>query len=147
MNAWDEAVAQHCAYARAGNASESTIRLRRLYLVRLAQHPRIVANKDAKGDLGGASWVMARTDLAYYSGDDMLNLPLLSVGAVGVVSVTGHLCAGRLDMMLACFEAGVFFARTEGIVPAPEANHAVKGAIDDASDVTPSSMSPSEAIT
>ena len=49
---------------------------------------------------------MARCDLAYYSGEDMLNLPLLSVGAVGVVSVTGHLCAGRLDMMLACYEAG-----------------------------------------
>jgi hypothetical protein len=32
----------------------------------------------------------------------------------------------------ACFEAGVLFARTEGIVPAPEANHAVKGAIDEA---------------
>ena len=75
-------------------------------LVRLAQHPRIVANKDAKGDLGAASQVMARSDLAYYSGEDMLNLPLLSVGAVGVVSVTGHLCAGRLDMMLACYEAG-----------------------------------------
>jgi tryptophan synthase beta chain len=30
----------------------------------------------------------------------------------------------------ACFEAGVLFAKTEGIVPAPEANHAVKGAID-----------------
>ena len=75
-------------------------------LVRLSEHPRIVANKDAKGDLAGASWVMARCDLAYYSGDDMLNLPLLSVGAVGVVSVTGHLCAGRLDMMLACYEAG-----------------------------------------
>ena len=75
-------------------------------LVRLAQHPRIVANKDAKGDLGAASQVMARCDLAYYSGEDMLNLPLLSVGAVGVVSVTGHLCAGQLDMMLACYEAG-----------------------------------------
>jgi len=33
---------------------------------------------------------------------------------------------------LACFEAGVQFARTEGIVPAPEANHAVRGAIDEA---------------
>lgn len=33
---------------------------------------------------------------------------------------------------IACFEAGVFFARNEGIVPAPEANHAVKGAIDEA---------------
>ena len=31
-----------------------------------------------------------------------------------------------------CFEAGVFFARAEGIVPAPEANHAIKGAIDEA---------------
>ena len=33
---------------------------------------------------------------------------------------------------IACFEAGVQFARAEGIVPAPEANHAVKGAIDEA---------------
>ena len=49
-------------------------------LVRLAEHPRIVANKDAKGDLGRASWAIARTGLAWYSGDDMLNLPLLSVG-------------------------------------------------------------------
>ena len=45
-------------------------------LVRLAEHERIVAVKDAKGDLGASSWVMARTDLAYYSGEDMLNLPL-----------------------------------------------------------------------
>lgn len=75
-------------------------------LVRLAAHPRIVANKDAKGDLLGASWVMARSDLAYYSGEDALNLPLLSVGAVGVVSVTGHVCAGRIDMMIACHQAG-----------------------------------------
>ncbi len=75
-------------------------------LVRLAEHPRITANKDAKGDLAASSWVMARTELAYYSGEDMLNLPLLSVGAVGFVSVTGHVCASRLDMLLACFEAG-----------------------------------------
>src|SRR3954447_4923908 len=39
-------------------------------LVRLAEHPRIVAVKDAKGDLGAMSWTMARTDLAYYSGED-----------------------------------------------------------------------------
>jgi tryptophan synthase beta chain len=32
----------------------------------------------------------------------------------------------------ACFDAGVTFARAEGIVPAPEANHAVKGAIEEA---------------
>lgn len=44
-------------------------------IVRLAEHPRIVANKDAKGDLGRAGWAIARSGLAWYSGDDMLNLP------------------------------------------------------------------------
>ncbi len=75
-------------------------------LQRLAEHPRIVAVKDAKGDLGASSWVMARTDLAYYSGDDMLNLPLLSVGAVGFVSVVGHVVGVRLRELLDAYEAG-----------------------------------------
>src|SRR5215211_2520244 len=75
-------------------------------LVRLAEHPRILAVKDAKGDLGASSWVMARTDLAYYSGDDMLNLPLLSVGAVGFVSVVGHLVGARLRELLDAYENG-----------------------------------------
>src|SRR5215472_3013213 len=48
-------------------------------LIRLAQHPRIVAVKDAKGDFGGTSQVMLATDLVFYSGDDILNLPWLSV--------------------------------------------------------------------
>ena len=65
-------------------------------IVRLAEHPRIVANKDAKGDLGRASWAIARSGLAWYCGDDMLNLPLLSVGAVGFVSVVGHLVTPEL---------------------------------------------------
>ncbi|MCC3766623.1 4-hydroxy-tetrahydrodipicolinate synthase [Streptomyces sp. UNOC14_S4] len=70
-------------------------------IVRLAEHPRIVANKDAKGDLGSASWAMARSGLAWYSGDDMLNLPLLSVGAVGFVSVVGHVVTPELRALLA----------------------------------------------
>ena len=65
-------------------------------LARLAEHPRIVAVKDAKGDLGAVMQTLARTDLAYYSGDDVLNLPLLAVGAVGVVSVVGSSCRGAL---------------------------------------------------
>ena len=69
-------------------------------LVRLAEHPRIVANKDAKGDLGRASWAIAQSGLAWYSGDDMLNLPLLSVGAVGFVSVVGHVVTPELRAML-----------------------------------------------
>jgi 4-hydroxy-tetrahydrodipicolinate synthase len=75
-------------------------------LLRLAEHPRIVANKDAKGDLFGAQRVMAASDLAYYSGDDALNLPLLAVGAAGMVSVIGHLVADRLLAMAHAYEAG-----------------------------------------
>ncbi|MYS87160.1 4-hydroxy-tetrahydrodipicolinate synthase [Embleya scabrispora] len=75
-------------------------------LVRLAEHPRIVANKDAKGDLTSASWVMARTDMVYYSGEDMLNLPLLSIGAVGVVSVVGHLVSAELRAMIDAYVGG-----------------------------------------
>jgi 4-hydroxy-tetrahydrodipicolinate synthase len=75
-------------------------------LRRLAEHPRIVAVKDAKGDLTAGSEVMATTDLAYYCGDDALNLPWLSVGAVGFVSVIGHVIAGRLRAMIDAFSAG-----------------------------------------
>jgi 4-hydroxy-tetrahydrodipicolinate synthase len=72
---------------------------------RLAEHPRIVANKDAKGDLDFAQWGIRETGLAWYSGDDMLNLPLLSVGAAGMISVVGHLVGDRLkDMALALQE-------------------------------------------
>jgi 4-hydroxy-tetrahydrodipicolinate synthase len=75
-------------------------------LVRAAEHPRIVAVKDAKGDLGSFAWTLARTDLAYYSGEDMLNLPLLALGAVGVVSVVGHLVGARLAELITAVEAG-----------------------------------------
>ncbi len=75
-------------------------------LIRLAEHPRIVANKDAKGDLYQSSVVLSQSSLVYYSGEDALNLPLLSIGAVGFVSVTGHLIADRLKAMLNAFEAG-----------------------------------------
>ncbi|MEU0142884.1 4-hydroxy-tetrahydrodipicolinate synthase [Streptomyces albidoflavus] len=82
-------------------------------LVRLGEHPRIVANKDAKGDLGRASWAIARSDLAWYSGDDMLNLPLLSVGAVGFVSVVGHLVTPELRALLEAHLSGDVQKATE----------------------------------
>jgi 4-hydroxy-tetrahydrodipicolinate synthase len=75
-------------------------------LVRLAQHPNIVAVKDAKDNPGATSEVMARTDLVYYCGTDMLNLPWLSLGAVGFVSVAGHVVGDRLHEMIDAFEAG-----------------------------------------
>jgi 4-hydroxy-tetrahydrodipicolinate synthase len=69
-------------------------------MLQLSQHPKIIANKDAKGDLWAASQIMAQSDIAYYSGDDPLNLALLAVGAVGVVSVTGHIVADRHKLMV-----------------------------------------------
>src|SRR5579875_266226 len=54
-------------------------------LIRLAEHDRIVGVKDAKGDYAASARVMAETDLAFYSGNDADTLPLLSLGAVGVV--------------------------------------------------------------
>jgi 4-hydroxy-tetrahydrodipicolinate synthase len=75
-------------------------------LVRLAEHPRIVAVKDAKGDIAATSAVLARSDLAYYSGDDPMNLPLWSVGGVGCISVTGHVVGDRIFAMLEAFTQG-----------------------------------------
>jgi 4-hydroxy-tetrahydrodipicolinate synthase len=75
-------------------------------LVKLAEHPRIVAVKDAKGDLAASSQVLARTDLAYYSGDDPMNLPLWSIGGVGCISVTGHVVGDRIFAMLEAFTGG-----------------------------------------
>ncbi len=72
----------------------------------VARHPNIVAVKDAKADLAGAAAIMAETGLAYYSGDDALNLPWLAMGAAGIVSVWGHLAAGQLRDMVTAFNSG-----------------------------------------
>jgi 4-hydroxy-tetrahydrodipicolinate synthase len=75
-------------------------------LIQLAEHPRIVAVKDAKGDFGAASKVMLATSLAFYSGDDMVNLPWLSLGAAGFVSVVGHVVGDRLHEMIDAYGSG-----------------------------------------
>lgn len=75
-------------------------------IVRLAEHPRIVALKDAKGDVAATSWVIKRCGIPVYSGDDILNLPLLAVGAVGFISVCGHTVGRDLRVMLDAWFAG-----------------------------------------
>lgn len=84
----------------------SGVEIRTATLVRLAEHPQIVAVKDAKDDLFAASEVMAATDLAWYSGADQLHLAHLTQGAAGMVSVTGHLVGPRLARMVAAVDAG-----------------------------------------
>lgn len=106
-------------------------------MVRLAEHERIVAVKDAKGDFEASSWVLARTDLAYYSGDDKNTLPLLAIGAVGVVGVPTHVFGTQTGAMIAAYLRGdvdgalalhrqllpVFtgFFRTQGVILAKAA--------------------------
>src|SRR5690348_1708207 len=75
-------------------------------LIRLAAHPRIIGVKDAKDDPSATSHVLARTDLIYYCGTDMLNLPWLSLGAVGFISVVGHVVGDRLHEMIDAFTSG-----------------------------------------
>jgi 4-hydroxy-tetrahydrodipicolinate synthase len=101
-------------------------------LVRMAEHERVVAVKDAKDDLGASSWVMARTDLAYYSGTDMLNLPLLAVGGVGMVSVVGHVFAADLVAMVKAHDVGDTagaLAVHRRLLPAYEGFFATQGVI------------------
>lgn len=75
-------------------------------IVKLAEHPNIVALKDAKGDVASTSWVIKRSAIPVYSGDDILNLPLLSIGAVGFVSVCGHTVGRQLRELLDAWFAG-----------------------------------------
>ena len=66
----------------------------------------IVALKDAKGNSSSTSWVIQRCGIPVYSGDDILNLPLLAVGAVGFVSVCGHTVGRELKEMLDAWFSG-----------------------------------------
>jgi len=95
--------------------SRTGVRIGSAVLMRLAEHPRIVAVKDATGDLFAGSAVMAATGLAYYSGDDALNLAWLAHGAAGVVSVVGHAAPEHYATMVR--------AVAEGDLPAARAVH------------------------
>jgi 4-hydroxy-tetrahydrodipicolinate synthase len=75
-------------------------------LIELARHPRIAAVKDAKGDLWAATRVMTQTDLLWFSGDDVSNLAHLCNGAVGVVSVVGHVAGDAYAEMVASVDKG-----------------------------------------
>ena len=90
----------------------------------LAQVPTIVAVKDAKGDPWASTQVMASTDLIYFSGDDATTLPWLALGAVGTVSVVGHVAGREYAAMLAAVDRGDLVAARDlhrRLVPAVNA--------------------------
>ncbi|ORW93286.1 4-hydroxy-tetrahydrodipicolinate synthase [Mycobacterium sp. IEC1808] len=89
----------------------------------LAAHPNIVGIKDAKGDLHSGGQIIAETGLAYYSGDDALNLPWLAMGATGFISVISHVAAGQLRELLSAFGSGdMATARKINVAVAPLCN-------------------------
>lgn len=75
-------------------------------LITLAEHPNIVGVKDAKNDIVASAQVMAATDLAYYAGDDAKLLPLLALGAVGVVGTSTHFTGRRTAELIEAWLGG-----------------------------------------
>ncbi|MFJ7072421.1 4-hydroxy-tetrahydrodipicolinate synthase [Streptomyces sp. NPDC098781] len=75
-------------------------------VLRLAEHPRIVAVKDCSYDFLGAQKVLARTELAYYAGCDEHNLALYAVGGTGYVSTVSNVIPRHLLAVLDAFDAG-----------------------------------------
>lgn len=75
-------------------------------MIELAGHERIVAVKDAKGNLAGSGRVIAETGLAYYAGDDGLTLPMLSIGGVGVVGTSTHFSGALTKQLIEAHLAG-----------------------------------------
>ncbi len=77
-------------------------------VARLAEIPNIVGIKESTGNLDQASEIRGLTppEFLIYSGDDSLTLPLLAVGAHGVISVAAHLVGDRIQAMVAAFDRG-----------------------------------------
>lgn len=73
---------------------------------RLAELDTVQAVKDAKGNVSAATRLIGETGLAWYSGDDPLNLPWLSVGASGFISVIGHVAPAQLREIYDAFDNG-----------------------------------------
>lgn len=84
----------------------SGVRLAPQTYERLSAHEKIVAVKDATGDIYSAAANMSRTGLAWYSGDDALYLAFLAHGAVGLVSVVGHVVGPQLAAIGDAFRSG-----------------------------------------
>ncbi|MFF7974747.1 4-hydroxy-tetrahydrodipicolinate synthase [Streptomyces sp. NPDC007905] len=82
-------------------------------MIRLAEHPRIVAVKDCSYDFLGTQKVLAHTELAYYAGCDEHVLALYAVGAAGCVSTVANAVPGRIAAVLDAFDAGDTARATE----------------------------------
>ncbi len=86
-------------------------------LLRLSREvPAVVALKDAAGDPPTTAHLAAQVPAGFeiYSGDDVMTLPLMAVGAIGVVSVAGHWVGPQLRRVVDAFLAGDLAAAIVG---------------------------------
>jgi 4-hydroxy-tetrahydrodipicolinate synthase len=99
----EESGLQQCIYnipGRTGkNVDPETI-------IRLAELPNVTMVKEATGSLDQASAILNSTDLTVLSGDDSLTLPLMAVGARGVISVVGNIVPGDMIALIEAFDRG-----------------------------------------
>lgn len=92
-------VVYNCPGRTGGSISPDT-------LGRLAKLPNIVAVKDATGNTDWTTEVLLRSDLTILSGDDSATLPLMSLGAAGVISVTANVMPREVADLCAAADAG-----------------------------------------
>lgn len=108
--------------------ARSGVRIAPATYERIASHPRVVATKDATGEMTAALTLPQSTGLAWYSGDDSLLLPFLALGGAGVVSVSGHLVARQFAEAVRLFDAGDHAGALEAFRPTVPVIQAMNGA-------------------
>jgi 4-hydroxy-tetrahydrodipicolinate synthase len=77
-------------------------------VIALAKHPNIVAVKEAAGSVERVSAICRSSDITVLSGDDSLTLPMISVGARGVISVASNVVPGAVSEMVRSALRGEF---------------------------------------
>lgn len=106
----------------------SCVRIAASTYERIARHPQVVATKDASGDVAAAAGLHAATGLAWYSGDDTVLLPFLSVGGAGIVGVATHVVAGAFAEVVRRWDAGDTAGALEAFLPTLPVIEAINGA-------------------
>ena len=92
-----------CVYNIPGRAAKN---IEPETIIRMAELPGIALVKEATGNMDQASQVLNATDLTVLSGDDSLTLPLMSIGAQGVISVVGNIVPRDVIALIDAWNAG-----------------------------------------
>ena len=95
----------HCVYNIPGRSAKN---IEPETIAKLSEIPNITMVKEATGSLDQCSQILNATNLTVLSGDDSLTLPMMSIGAEGVISVAGNIVPGDLLAMVKAALAGNF---------------------------------------